>query len=155
MQRKCGFCKTPGHTRRNCPILINYRRSSNNTEQITNTIFDQLNRLSQERIYRNIFASQRRESIQQNTQHLKLKFLSNMDSYFKTDGECPVCLDNFSNNEFCGLTCLHQLCFKCTTEISKNDIVRCPICRVVVKEIHMPSGMSTSALNHVADVITG
>ena len=78
-----------------------------------------------------------------------------MDSYFKTDGECPVCLDKFSNNEFCGLVCLHQLCFKCTTELSKKDTVKCPICRVVVKEIHLPAGMSTSALNHVADVITG
>ena len=150
MQRKCGVCKTPGHTRRNCPILINYHaRSIHSTVQITNSIFDQLTLSEGFRSYIH------RESIQQKSQHLKLKFLSNMDPYFKTDGECPVCLDKFSNNEFCGLECLHQLCFKCTTELSKKNMVKCPICRVVVKEIHLQSGMSTSVLNHVADVITG
>jgi len=168
MQRKCGVCKAPGHTRRSCPVLANYndRRTDNvQPHPLPDSSYIRLSREVQclnnkLRHYKSIIRRQAYHIAygmmkKKETSKLKLNFLPNLDPYFKTDGECPICFESFSKTDFCGLACHHQICYNCVTEISKNDEVTCPTCRVAVKEVHLPSGMSISSMNHLANVITG
>jgi hypothetical protein len=43
--------------------------------------------------------------------------------------ECVVCFENFSKEKFAvKLACSHIMCHECSLSLSKNKILKCPIC---------------------------
>ena len=46
---------------------------------------------------------------------------------------CPICLD--FKNSYVKLECSHSVCLKCYHTCIYSNLVKCPLCRVEIKEV--------------------
>lgn len=79
-------------------------------------------------------------------------------SYDPINNTCPICLQNFGDNDSIVLNCKHKLHLNCSLHLSKNIIyedteITCPICRNSVSEKNIKKSLKNVQLVDIPDPI--
>lgn len=61
--------------------------------------------------------------------------LQSIDNSSKGLGDCPICMDNLSNNAIASTLCGHIFCMSCIKTAIKANGKRCPTCRKALKGV--------------------
>lgn len=60
-------------------------------------------------------------------------FIEKTDSPARSIGDCPICMENLSNNTVASTKCGHIFCMKCIQAAIKTSGKKCPTCRSALK----------------------
>ena len=76
--------------------------------------------------------------------------------YNPINDTCPICLQNFDNDEYIVLNCKHKIHLNCSLHLSKSIIyedinIKCPICRNFISNKNIKKSLKNVQLVDIPD----